>query len=93
MLKPGGVAWIFDGRDDFSPEELQAWLGRTIPRWLPRRIADIPRRVLSLHGFDRRGWEEDVPRLVGRSRFGRGETEKLGIYRRLILRKPAVAAD
>jgi len=90
VLRPGGRAWIFDGRDDFAPDDLAGFTiwGRRPPpapaRWLARRI-------LSVHGFSAADWCTYVPGLVGRSRFGAGQIEEFGIYRRLELVKPAGA--
>jgi SAM-dependent methyltransferase len=88
VLRPGGRAWIFDGRSDFTPRELAGFTPcgeRTPPapaRWLLRC-------VLTVHGFSAADWRDYVPELVRRSRFGAGRIEPHGMYRRLELVKAA----
>jgi SAM-dependent methyltransferase len=86
VLRPGGRAWIFDGRGDFTADELK---GFTVfgDRRPPALVRAIMRGVLRVHGFSRTDWERHVPDLVRRSRFRAGRIEPLGMYRRLELLK------
>lgn len=90
VLRAGGRAWIFDGRSDFTGDELRCFtpFGNRAP---PAIVQAVMRRVLAIHGFSRDDWEGHVPDLVGRSRFGAGRVEPFGPYRRLELVKQATA--
>ena len=85
VLRPGGRAWIFDGRDDFSEADQKLWFSGS-PFFLKTRPAlALQRTILRTHGFTPSEWESHVPALVEQSRFGEGSIEVLGIYRRLEL--------
>ena len=85
VLRPGGRAWIVDGRDDFSEADQKAWFSES-PFWLKTRPAlALQRTILRTHGFISSEWESLIPSLVSQSRFGAGRIETLGIYRRLEL--------
>jgi SAM-dependent methyltransferase len=85
VLRPGGRAWIFDGRDDFGEAEQKEWFSGG-PSWLKTRPAlAVQRTILRTHGFTHEEWESLVPSLVKQSRFGEGQIEVLGIYRHLEL--------
>lgn len=86
VLRPGGRAWIFDGRGDFAPDDLR---GFTVfgDRRPPALVRAIMRAILGVHGFSRRDWETHVPNLVQRSRFRAGRIEPLGMYQRVELVK------
>jgi ubiquinone/menaquinone biosynthesis C-methylase UbiE len=85
VLRSGGRAWIFDGRDDFSERDQQEWFSE-LPSLLKTRPALVLQRtILRTHGFTPSEWESHVPSLVKQSRFGEGSIEALGIYRRLEL--------
>jgi SAM-dependent methyltransferase len=85
VLRPGGRAWIFDGRDDFNTADQREWFCSCPSwfRWKPALV--IQRAVLRTHGFTRAEWESLVPSFVRQSRFGEGSVEITGIYRRLEL--------
>jgi ubiquinone/menaquinone biosynthesis C-methylase UbiE len=85
VLRPGGRAWIFDGRDDFDEADQKEWFSGS-PSWLKTKPAlAVQRKILRTHGFTPSEWESLVPSLVERSRFGEGRIENVGIYRRLEL--------
>jgi len=86
VLKPGGRAWIFDGRTDFTPEDLRGWTlyGQRVP---PRRALEFIRRILSIHGFSNAEWEQRIPEWIHESRFKTGIVTPLGIYRHIELVK------
>jgi ubiquinone/menaquinone biosynthesis C-methylase UbiE len=85
VLRPGGRAWIVDGRDDFSEADQKEWFSES-PSWFKTRPAlALQRTILRTHGFTPSEWESLVPSLVEQSRFGEGRIETLGIYRRLEL--------
>lgn len=85
VLRPGGRAWIFDGRDDFDENDQKEWFSGG-PSWLQTGPAlAIQWRILRTHGFTPSEWESMVPSLVERSRFGEGRIDVLGIYRHLEL--------
>ncbi len=88
VLRPSGRAWIFDGRDDFAPEELRGWTlwGEGV---LPRPAAAVMRVILRTHGFPQDLWQNHVPALVRQSRFGTGTIEPFAMYRRVELLRPA----
>jgi SAM-dependent methyltransferase len=88
VLRPGGRAWIFDGRSDFAPDDLKGFtvFGDRSP---PAFVRAIMRWILSVHGFSRTDWETHVPNLVERSRFRAGRIEPFGMYRRVELVKEA----
>ena len=88
VLRPGGRAWIFDGRSDFAPGDLKGFtvFGERRP---PALVRVIMRGILGVHGFSRADWETHVPSLVQRSRFRAGRIEPLGMYRRVELVKEA----
>jgi SAM-dependent methyltransferase len=87
VLRPGGRAWIFDGRDDFTASDLAGWTlaGDRSP---PRPAVAFMRRILHIHGFPPEMWETRIPELVRQSRFGSGTIEALGPYRRVVLARP-----
>jgi len=85
VLRPGGRAWIFDGRDDFSEADQQVWFSQAPSLLKTRAALAIQRTILRTHGFTPSEWESHVPALVEQSRFGEGSIEILGIYRRLEL--------
>jgi len=86
VLKPGGCAWIFDGRDDFTADDLKGFtpFGRRSP---PAPIRALIRRILSDHGFSRAEWETLVPETIRASRFGDGRVTPVGMYRHIELIK------
>jgi len=85
VLRSGGRAWIFDGRDDFSEADQQEWFSGA-PSWLKTKPAlALQRTILRTHGFTPSEWESLVPSLAEQSRFGVGRIEVVGIYRRLEL--------
>ncbi len=88
VLRPGGRAWILDGRSDFAPEDVKGFtvFGERRP---PALVRAIMRGILGVHGFSRVDWETHVPNLVQRSRFRVGRIEPLGMYRRVELLKEA----
>lgn len=88
VLRPGGRAWIFDGRSDFTPDDLKGFtvFGDRSP---PALVRAIMRGILGVHGFTRTDWETHVPSLAQRSRFRAGRIEPLGMYRRVELVKEA----
>jgi ubiquinone/menaquinone biosynthesis C-methylase UbiE len=85
VLRPGGRAWIFDGRDDFGEAEQQEWFSDAPSLLKVKPALAVQRAILRTHGFTPSEWEIHVPSLVEQSRFGEGEIETLGIYRRLEL--------
>jgi ubiquinone/menaquinone biosynthesis C-methylase UbiE len=85
VLRPGGRAWIFDGRDDFSEADQQVWFSQAPSLLKTRPALALQRTILRTHGFTPSEWESLVPSLVEQSRFGEGSIEVLGIYRRLEL--------
>jgi SAM-dependent methyltransferase len=85
VLRPGGRAWIFDGRSDFAPDDLK---GFTVFRERPPApVRAIMRGILSVHGFSRTDWQMHVPSLVQQSGFKTGRIEPFGMYRRVELVK------
>ena len=86
VLRPGGRAWIFDGRGDFTPDDLKGFtvFGERRP---PALVRVIMRGILGVHGFSGTDWETYVPNLVQRSPFRAGRIEPLGMYRRVELMK------
>jgi ubiquinone/menaquinone biosynthesis C-methylase UbiE len=87
VLRPGGRAWIFDGRDDFDEADQKEWFSGG-PSWLKTGTAlAIQRTILRTHGFTPSEWEAMVPSLVQQSRFGEGRIDVLGIYRHLELER------
>jgi ubiquinone/menaquinone biosynthesis C-methylase UbiE len=85
VLRSGGRAWIFDGRDDFSEADQQEWFSQAPSLLKTRPALALQRAILRTHGFTPSEWESHVPALVEQSRFGEGSIEILGIYRRLEL--------
>jgi SAM-dependent methyltransferase len=85
VLRPGGRAWIFDGRDDFSEADQKEWFSGSPSLLKTRPALAVQRTILRTHGFTPSEWESLVPSLVERSRFGEGRIEILGIYRHLEL--------
>jgi ubiquinone/menaquinone biosynthesis C-methylase UbiE len=85
VLRSGGRAWIFDGRDDFSEADQQEWFSQAPALLKTRPALALQRAILRIHGFTPSEWESHVPALVEQSRFGEGSIEVLGIYRRLEL--------
>jgi hypothetical protein len=85
VLRSGGKAWIFDGRDDFSEADQQEWFSQAPALLKTRPALALQRAILRIHGFTPSEWESHVPALVEQSRFGEGSIEVLGIYRRLEL--------
>ena len=85
VLRSGGRAWIFDGRDDFSEADQKVWFSQAPSLLKTRAALAIQRTILRTHGFTPSEWESHVPALVEQSRFGEGSIEILGIYRRLEL--------
>jgi ubiquinone/menaquinone biosynthesis C-methylase UbiE len=85
VLRPGGRAWIFDGRDDFSEADQKEWFSGAPSLLKTRPALALQRTILRTHGFTPSEWETLVPSLVERSRFAEGRIEVLGIYRRLEL--------
>lgn len=89
VLRTGGRAWIFDGRSDFTGDELRCFtpFGNRAP---PAIVGAVMRRILAVHGFSPDDWESHVPELVARSRFRAGRVEPFGPYRRLeLVKQPA----
>ncbi|MCK6554701.1 class I SAM-dependent methyltransferase [Candidatus Binatia bacterium] len=88
VLRPGGRAWIFDGRNDFSPDDVRGFtlFGDRRP---PGFVLGIMRGILGIHGFSNTQWETYVPDAVRQSRFGEANIAPFGIYRRVELAKPA----
>lgn len=91
VLRPGGRAWIFDGRDDFSEADQKVWFAGSPALLKTKPALAVQRTILRTHGFTPQEWESLVPSLVAQSRFGAGEIETLGIYRRLELVRPESA--
>jgi hypothetical protein len=87
VLRPGGRAWIFDGRDDFSAAQMEGWTawGQAAP---PRPLIAVLRVIFRTHGFPEELWRTHVPEIVRQSRFGRGKIEPVAMYRRLELLRP-----
>jgi SAM-dependent methyltransferase len=85
VLRPGGRAWIFDGRDDFGEADQQEWFSGSPALLKTKPALALQRAILRTHGFTPSEWESHVPALVAQSRFGEGSIEILGIYRRLEL--------
>jgi ubiquinone/menaquinone biosynthesis C-methylase UbiE len=85
VLRPGGRAWIFDGRDDFSEADQKEWFSGAPSLLKTRPALALQRTILRIHGFTPSEWKSLVPSLVEQSRFGKGNIEVLGIYRRLEL--------
>jgi ubiquinone/menaquinone biosynthesis C-methylase UbiE len=85
VLRPGGRAWIFDGRDDFGEAEQKEWFSGGPSLLKTRPALALQRTILRTHGFTPSEWESLVPSLVEQSRFGEGRIALLGIYRHLEL--------
>jgi len=85
VLRPGGRAWIFDGRDDFSEADQKEWFSGAPALLKTKPALAVQKTILRTHGFTPSEWETLVPSLVEQSRFGEGRIEMLGIYRRLEL--------
>jgi ubiquinone/menaquinone biosynthesis C-methylase UbiE len=85
VLRPGGRAWIFDGRDDFSEADQKEWFSGSPALLKTKPALAVQRTILRTHGFTPEEWESLVPSLAEQSRFRGGEIETLGIYRRLEL--------
>jgi ubiquinone/menaquinone biosynthesis C-methylase UbiE len=85
VLRPGGRAWIFDGRDDFSEADQKEWFSGSPSLLKTRPALAVQRTILRTHGFTPSEWESLVPSLVEQSRFGEGRIDILGIYRHLEL--------
>jgi ubiquinone/menaquinone biosynthesis C-methylase UbiE len=65
-LRPGGWAWIFDGyRDAADADMIRALPGlrSAVARW-------VARKVMSVHGFSRDEYQNQVRGWFARSRFG-----------------------
>jgi SAM-dependent methyltransferase len=86
VLRPGGQAWIFDGRGDFGVEDMRQW-HPFARQGVPRPVLFLVRAILRSHGFSRRQWDTAVPEIARRSRFGGGRVEPIGLYGRLELVK------
>jgi ubiquinone/menaquinone biosynthesis C-methylase UbiE len=85
VLRPGGRAWIVDGRDDFSEADQKEWFSGSPSLLKTRPALAVQRKILRTHGFTPSEWESLVPSLVSQSRFGEGRIDILGIYRHLEL--------
>jgi ubiquinone/menaquinone biosynthesis C-methylase UbiE len=85
VLRSGGRAWIFDGRDDFGEADQKEWFSGSPALLKTRPALALQRTILRTHGFTPSEWESLVPSLVEQSRFGEGSIEVLGIYRKLEL--------
>lgn len=83
VLKPGGVAWLYDNRASATVAEIGERLAR--PGWFPPPwLAQV---MLRFHGFTDEGYETWVRLAVARSRFLAARFTPRGLLMRIELKK------
>jgi ubiquinone/menaquinone biosynthesis C-methylase UbiE len=84
ILKKGSQAFIFDIYSEFSDEEMDKSLAYP---WGIKIFKRFIKKMLSVHGFTSKEYENEVCHLIVKSHFKKATFERAGIVMRIELKK------